>query len=129
MRVGLMIGSDKERSRSERVAGLVDDARAVDRAGFASLWLPQIPGYLDAIALFDSGGHAATAASIWNETARTSARQRMVVLLGLAPVFDGLSVAAEGSRVHARLHIGADKREGLAEKLLAVLQLVAKARR
>ena len=27
MRVGLMIGSDKERSRSERVAGLIDDAR------------------------------------------------------------------------------------------------------
>jgi F420-dependent oxidoreductase-like protein len=49
MRVGLMIGSDKERSRSERLAGLIDDARAIDRAGFASLWLPQIPGYLDAM--------------------------------------------------------------------------------
>jgi F420-dependent oxidoreductase-like protein len=49
MRVGLMVGSDKERSRSERVAGLIDDARAIDRAGFASLWLPQIPGYLDAM--------------------------------------------------------------------------------
>jgi len=49
MRVGLMIGSDKERSRAERVAGLLDDARAVDRAGFKSLWLPQIPGYLDAM--------------------------------------------------------------------------------
>jgi F420-dependent oxidoreductase-like protein len=49
MRIGLMIGSDKERSRSERVAGLIDDARVADRAGFASLWLPQIPGYLDAM--------------------------------------------------------------------------------
>ena len=49
MRVGLMIGSDKERSRSERVAGLIDDVRAVDAAGFTSLWLPQIPGYLDAM--------------------------------------------------------------------------------
>jgi hypothetical protein len=84
---------------------------------------------LEALALFDSGAHAAAAASIWNEAARTYARQRMVMLLGLGPVFDGLSVGAEGSRVHARLHIGADKREGLADKLLAVLQLVAKARR
>ena len=49
MRVGLMIGSDKERSRSERVAGLIDDAREIERAGFTSLWLPQIPGYLDAM--------------------------------------------------------------------------------
>jgi hypothetical protein len=49
MRIGLMIGSDKERTRAERVAGLIDDARAADRAGFASLWLPQIPGYLDAM--------------------------------------------------------------------------------
>jgi F420-dependent oxidoreductase-like protein len=49
MRVGLMIGSDKERSRAERLAGLIDDARAIDRAGFASIWLPQIPGYLDAL--------------------------------------------------------------------------------
>jgi hypothetical protein len=84
---------------------------------------------LEALALFDSGGHAATAASIWNEAARTYARQRMIVLLGLGPIFDGLSLAAEGSRVHAHLRIGADKREGLADKLLAVLQLVAKTRR
>jgi hypothetical protein len=84
---------------------------------------------LEAVALFDSAGHAAAAASIWNETARTYARQRMIALLGFGPVFDGLSVGAEGSRVHVRLHIGADKREGLADKLLAFLQLVAKTRR
>ena len=83
---------------------------------------------VEGLALFDSGGNAATAASIWNETARGYARQRMIVLLGLGPVFDGLSVAAEGSRVHVRLHIPADKREGLADKLLAFLQLVAKTR-
>ena len=45
MRIGLMIGSDKERSRAERLAGLVDDVQAADRAGFTSMWLPQIPGY------------------------------------------------------------------------------------
>jgi hypothetical protein len=83
---------------------------------------------LEALALFDSGGHAATAASIWSEARRQYARQQMVMLLGLAPVFDGMTVAAEGSRVHVRLHIGAERREGLAEKLLAVLQALAKAK-
>jgi hypothetical protein len=84
---------------------------------------------LDGLALFDSGGHAATAASVWADAARTYARQQMVMLLGLTPVFDGLKVAAEGSRVHVRLHIGAERREGLAEKLLAVLQALAKNRK
>ena len=49
MRIGLMIGSDKERARAERLAGLVDDVQAADRAGFTSMWIPQIPGYLDAM--------------------------------------------------------------------------------
>jgi hypothetical protein len=84
---------------------------------------------LEGLALFDSRGHAATAASLWSDTARTYARQQMVMLLGFAPVFDGLNVAAEGSRVHVRLHIGAERREGLAEKLLAVLQALAKNRK
>jgi hypothetical protein len=84
---------------------------------------------LEALVLFDSGGHAATAASIWSDATRVYARQQMIMLLGLAPVFDGMTVAAEGSRVHVRLHIGADRREGLAEKLLAVLQALAKAHR
>ncbi len=84
---------------------------------------------LDGVAIFDSNGHAVAAASVWSETARVYSRQSMVVLLGLAPVFSGMTVAAEGSRVHVRLHIGADKREGLADKLLAVLEMVAKQRR
>ncbi len=49
MRIGLMIGSDKERSRADRLAGLVADVQAAERDGFASLWIPQIPGYLDAM--------------------------------------------------------------------------------
>ncbi len=84
---------------------------------------------LDGLALFDSGGHATTAASIWNDFARQYARQQVIVVLGLGPIFEGLVVAREGSRVVVRLHIGADKREGLAEKLLAVLQAVAKNRK
>jgi F420-dependent oxidoreductase-like protein len=49
MRIGLMIGSDKERPRSERLAGLTEDGRAAEVDGFRSFWVPQIPGYLDAL--------------------------------------------------------------------------------
>jgi F420-dependent oxidoreductase-like protein len=44
-----MIGSDKERQRADRLAGLVADGRAAEDAGFASFWVPQVPGYLDAM--------------------------------------------------------------------------------
>jgi len=84
---------------------------------------------LEAVAVFDSAPHAAAASSIWGEAARTYARERMIILLGLGPIFDGLTIGAEGSRVHAHLHIGAEKREGLADKLAAMLQLLAKTRR
>ena len=49
MRIGLMIGSDKERSRADRLAGLLDDGKAAESNGFASFWIPQVPGYLDAM--------------------------------------------------------------------------------
>jgi len=83
---------------------------------------------LEGAALFDSHGHAVAAASIWSETVRVYSRQPMVIVLGLGPVFQGLTVAAEGSRVHVRLHIGEDKREGLAAKVLSVLEALAKSR-
>lgn len=49
MRVGLMVGSDKERSRADRLTGLLDDGKTAERQGFASFWIPQVPGYLDAM--------------------------------------------------------------------------------
>jgi F420-dependent oxidoreductase-like protein len=49
MRLGLMIGSDRQRPRGERPAGVLADGRAAEDAGFASFWFPQIPGYLDAM--------------------------------------------------------------------------------
>jgi F420-dependent oxidoreductase-like protein len=49
MRIGLMVGSDKERTRADRLQGLLDDGRAADEQGFASFWFPQVPGYLDAM--------------------------------------------------------------------------------
>ncbi|WP_101946409.1 LLM class F420-dependent oxidoreductase [Mycobacterium sp. 3519A] len=49
MRIGLMVGSDKERARADRVAGLIDDVKTAEAQGFASFWFPQVPGYLDAL--------------------------------------------------------------------------------
>src|SRR5579864_214342 len=49
MRIGLMIGSDRERPRSERLSGLVSDGCSAEEAGFTSVWIPQVPGYLDAM--------------------------------------------------------------------------------
>ncbi len=49
MRIGLMVGSDKVRSRADRLAGLIADGKAAEDDGFASFWIPQIPGYLDAM--------------------------------------------------------------------------------
>jgi len=49
MRIGLLVGSDKERSRADRLAGLLEDGRTAERDGFASFWVPQVPGYLDAM--------------------------------------------------------------------------------
>jgi len=49
MRIGLMIGSDRERPRAERLAGLVEDVRWAEQAGFTSVWVPQVPGYIDAM--------------------------------------------------------------------------------
>lgn len=44
-----MVGSDKERPRADRLAGLVDDAKSAENDGFTSFWIPQVPGYLDAM--------------------------------------------------------------------------------
>lgn len=49
MRIGLMIGSDKERARADRLTGLLADGQAAEDAGFTSFWVPQVPGYLDAM--------------------------------------------------------------------------------
>ena len=58
MRIGLMVGSDKERSRAERLTGLIDDATHAESAGFASFWMPQVPGYLDAMTAITVLGQA-----------------------------------------------------------------------
>jgi F420-dependent oxidoreductase-like protein len=57
MRIGLMVGSDKERSREDRLTGLLDDGKTAEAQGFASFWFPQVPGYLDAMTAVALLGH------------------------------------------------------------------------
>ena len=47
MRIGMMLGPARGRYR-QKVAQLIEDARAAERNGFTSVWLPQIPGDFDA---------------------------------------------------------------------------------
>src|SRR3954470_9273199 len=48
MRIGLMIGPERGHAR-DKAATLVADARAAEDAGFASIWVPQIPNDFDAL--------------------------------------------------------------------------------
>jgi F420-dependent oxidoreductase-like protein len=57
MRIGLMIGPEKGRRR-DKVAQLVADAQEAERAGFTSLWMPQIPGDFDALTALTLIGRA-----------------------------------------------------------------------
>ena len=57
MRLGLMIGADKGRYR-HKVAQLVADAETAESAGFASVWVPQVPGDFDALTAITLMGRA-----------------------------------------------------------------------
>jgi len=57
MRIGLLIGADKGRYR-HKVAQLVADAEAAEGAGFASVWVPQVPGDFDALTAITLMGRA-----------------------------------------------------------------------
>jgi F420-dependent oxidoreductase-like protein len=59
VRIGLMIGPERGRSR-EKVARLVADAEAAERAGFTSIWVPQVPGDFDALTAIALMGAATT---------------------------------------------------------------------
>ena len=83
---------------------------------------------LSAVAVFDDDAHAATAARLWTGALRELAQNRMLRLMGLGPLVDGVTLEPEGARVHGRLRIAEDKREALAERVLLLLQAVARQR-
>jgi F420-dependent oxidoreductase-like protein len=57
MRIGLMIGPERGRYQ-RKVAQLVADAEAAEQAGFASIWVPQVPGDFDAFTAITVLGNA-----------------------------------------------------------------------
>ncbi len=84
---------------------------------------------LDFTGVADSPADATAAANVLVSSARSYAQGTMVRLLGLSPILNSLAVGAEGTRLHGHLDIPVEQRERLAEKILAVLQAVAAARR
>ncbi len=59
MRIGLMIGPERGRYH-EKVGRLVADAEAAEKAGFQSIWVPQIPSDFDAMTVITLMGRATT---------------------------------------------------------------------
>jgi len=59
VRIGLMIGPERGRYH-DKVARLVADAAAAERAGFSSIWVPQIPDDFDALTAVALMGQATT---------------------------------------------------------------------
>jgi hypothetical protein len=84
---------------------------------------------LDALAVFDDADRAAAAARTWSADLAESAQNRMLRIIGLGPIIDGASLAADGARVHGRLRIPEDKREALAERVLLLLKAIAQQHR
>ena len=83
---------------------------------------------LNVVGVLDNAQDAAAAMIAGNVAVRQYAQNPMVRMLGLGPVLQAVVLTAEGTRVHGHLRIPAERREGLADKLLAILQMVAAAR-
>ena len=79
MRVGLMVGSDKERSRIDRLAGLIADGAAAESAGFTTFWIPQVPGYLDAMTVVTLIGQATDRIEIGTAVVPIQTRHPMIM--------------------------------------------------
>ena len=83
---------------------------------------------LDIVGVMDNAQNAAAAMIAGNLAVRQYAQNPMLRMLGLGPILQAVVLTAEGTRLHGHLQIPAERREGLADKLLAILQMVAAAR-
>ncbi|OBI83137.1 LLM class F420-dependent oxidoreductase [Mycobacterium sp. E740] len=79
MRIGLMVGSDKERPRAERLTGILEDGKSAEAAGFASFWIPQVPGYLDAMTAAALLGHVTESVEIGTAVVPIQTRHPMIM--------------------------------------------------
>ena len=120
------------------IALLVTDEMRARAAGFVEVppEMRRAAGRLDlgadlelaAEAVFDAAGLASAAAASWSAQLGELKQNRMLRIMGLSPLVDGATLAAAGARVHGRLRIPEDKREALGERVLLLLQAVARQR-
>jgi hypothetical protein len=131
------LGADTRRPAVALALLVTDDLRA-RAAGLAEVPpdLRRVAGRLDlgvdleltADAVFDGAASAASAARGWSAELRELGRNRMLRVMGLAPLVDGAQLAAEGARVHGRLRIPEDKRDDISQRVLLLLQALARQR-
>lgn len=79
MRIGMMVGSDRERPRADRLAGVTGDAAAAERAGFTAFWMPQVPGYLDALTVVTLIGQATDGIELGTAVVPIQTRHPMIM--------------------------------------------------
>lgn len=79
MRIGLMVGSDKERPRADRLVGLIADGAAAESDGFTTFWMPQVPGYLDAMTAVALIGQATERIEIGTAVVPIQTRHPMIM--------------------------------------------------
>jgi hypothetical protein len=131
------LGAEARRPAVALALLVTDDLRA-RAAGLAEVppELRRVAGRLDlgadlelsADAVFDGPPDAAQAARRWSAELRELGRNRMLRVMGLAPLVDGAQVTAEGARVHGRLRIPEDKRDDISQRVLLLLQALARQR-
>jgi hypothetical protein len=119
-----VVVTDDMRARAAGVADVPPDLRRL--AGRLDLGADL---ELDAEAVFDDAGRAAAASRTWRADLGELARNRMLRLMGMGPLVDGASLEAEGTRVHGRLRVPEDKREAIAERVLLLLEAIARQHR
>lgn len=74
-----MVGSDKERSRADRLAGLIEDGTRAESAGFSSFWMPQVPGYIDAMTAVALLGQATNRIELASAVVPIQSRHPMIM--------------------------------------------------
>jgi len=84
---------------------------------------------LSLLALLDSERDATAAAHLVDATVSEIRSRKALNALGLATIFDGATVAAEGPRMRGHLHLPEAKREDLSQRIALVLEAIVRQQR
>ena len=108
-----------ERPRAQRLSGLAEDARAAESAGFRSFWVPQVPGYLDALTALSVVGTATRRIELG--TAVVPIQTRHPLAMAQQAHMLGLRIAM----TEAELNVRQRNPEQAARRLTAALAMIA----